>query len=668
MTTTPLNEIARDFPHHDGASPEGHHRSPEFLRQLTDEPDRWERLAPQLRLAAALGVRDLYFEARDASDRDAAALVRAAAEVVRRQGGVEVDGLSVAFHPAGRHKALRFMEATALPALWRPFFARPLDHSPHLAAVFADPAEYSFRTFENILPLDRLLPTPKGALTLTPLDARRRGEPDIHRLKLSGDPDVMEALQALDGLGLYVTPLNAASRGGQRFIFHAAELAAALTRALRDCFGRRKVLRGFSHVNPVFRCNHFKPGDAPFASHIDTPYCDPARGHMSRMTLLIYLTGGRGAPALRVRERELTQIAPMTAALFHQRHEHEGRPYEDGPKVFLRTELVFKATPDAIAESPRAGSLFAKACYLTGECVFAPELSRYAHEAYDRSARARWAGLPEEDPARIEAFSHKTFRGVRFVTNGYDYWFNGDLSLPECATLAILDTFNCKLGGEPFRALCDVRVEERPSDGAWVPRELARWRREPGAEPLTAPIDKEGLFPPPEEPEAGVEYPDQIVLEFGGVEDEIDPTRCGAVIDQLRAQQDAARAVVEPAPILLMGQEVFLDPDRFVIDEGTIQVLSATSIAPLNFASFTTIDVEPADSIAHDVLEAPQLLLPPLLYRRLPGGCVHLTLDFFRNTWMVRHKRARAKIPRVNTHTSWWGEDDDDDWDDDDDA
>jgi hypothetical protein len=40
-------------------------------------------------------------------------------------------------------------------------------------------------------------------------------------------------LSRLDALGLYVAPRNAASRGGRRFIFHAADLARALTRALR---------------------------------------------------------------------------------------------------------------------------------------------------------------------------------------------------------------------------------------------------------------------------------------------------------------------------------------------------------------------------------------------------------------------------------------------------
>ncbi|MEO1272268.1 MAG: hypothetical protein AAFX99_29580, partial [Myxococcota bacterium] len=606
----------------------------------------WHDFTPEAQLAAALGVRDLYFAARESGAQGD--LVRAAAAVVPRQGMLEVAGLSLSFHPAGRHKALRFMEATALPSPWRPFFARPLPQLPHLVAVFADPAEYNFRTFENILPLDRLLHVGRDALTLTPIDAPRRGDPDLRTLRLSGDPNVLDMLRALDDHGLYVPPLNAGSRGGQRFIFHAAGLANALTQALRSCFKRARLLGGFSHINPVFRCNHFEPGDAPFSNHLDTPYCDPARGHMSRYTLLIYLTGGEGAPALRVHETELRQIAPMTVAMFHQRHEHEGHPYLEGAKVFLRTELVFKAKPNELIEAPGAAALFAKACYLTGECVFAPELSRYAHEAYDRSAKARWNGTAKLQP-RVVPFLSKTFRGTRFITNGYDYWFNGhDLTLPECAALALLDLFNCKLGGQPFRAQCETTTLERSDDGAWVPDTVMAVHRDPNAEPLTSPLDKEMLFPEPETADPEETYPEEIVLEFGSLLDKVEPTRCQEVIDLFVADQAKAKADLLPAAIVVMGQEVFLEPERFLIDAGTIQILSTEPIKPLNFAAFTTLHVSPSDSLKYERATLPGRLLPPLLYRRTPEGCVHLTLDFFRNAWVARPKPVAVRIPSID--------------------
>ena len=50
-------------------------------------------------------------------------------------------------------------------------------------------------------------------------------------------------------------------------------------------------------MNPVFRCNRFEPGDANFHRHRDTPYYDAARRHVSRYTVLVYLTGGTGGAA-----------------------------------------------------------------------------------------------------------------------------------------------------------------------------------------------------------------------------------------------------------------------------------------------------------------------------------------------------------------------------------
>ncbi|MEO1269856.1 MAG: hypothetical protein AAFX99_17355 [Myxococcota bacterium] len=625
-----------------------------LLQQIADDPLRWDRLSTELQLTAALAVRDLYFEARQTPDEAQGRLVRSLAALVSRQGRAVVQGLSVSFHPSGQHKALRFVEATAIAPQWRPLFARPLTRLPHLAAVFADPAEFNFRTFENILPLDALLPASKEALTLTALPSPHA---DLFLFRLGGDPALLEALAALDHHGLYVAPLNAASRGGGRFIFHAAELSQALTKAFKPHLpDLEHELGRFSHVNPVFRCNHFEPEDPPFASHIDTPYRDPARGHISRMTMLVYLTGGQGDPALRVGDALLEDIEPMTVVLFHQKHEHEGRAYRSGPKVFLRSELIVEVKADELVHAPDAGALFAKACYLTGECVFEPELSRYAHEAYDRAAAARWHGLPSDAPSRVEAFSHKSFRGVHFVANGYDFWFNAaDLSLEECATLAILDTFNCTLGDKPFRALCTTEVWERPADGAWIPIALGNLARDPDDEPLMVELDKEVLFPPPEAVNPDEEFPEELIyFDHDELYFPAQVARNKAVVELYEAAQREAKARVLPAPILLMGQEVFLDRERFIIDEGTIQVIATEPIQPLNFASYETVEVTPEDAINYDTVDVPQLLVPPLLYRRV-GGCIHLMLDFFRNTWMVKHREVGANVPRVE-QALWYSE------------
>ena len=352
--------------------------------------------------------------------------------------GKLVDGLEVSPRRTGRFTAVRYIAKTSLSRTITKDCARAPGLPGHVA-VYVDPDEWSFRTFENIVPLDRLLPTCEVTLA-----DHVEVASEVHRFALRGE------LPAFDELGLYTQPLNGASRGGQRYIFHAAPLAEALARAIRAAL---PDLKGFSHVNPVFRCNRFEPGDEPFHRHRDTPYYDAARNHISQYTLIIYLTGGSASPALQIEDLAIGAIEPMTCFVFHQAYEHAGAAYADGRKVFLRTELVFE---DAhVTQDPRIARLFAKACYLTGEGVRDPALARAADRAYDAVAAAHWTGVL---PPLTEPFVHKQFGGVHWLANGYDFWFPRQLPLADCAALTLLDYFNCKLRDDAFRTLATSEV------------------------------------------------------------------------------------------------------------------------------------------------------------------------------------------------------------------
>lgn len=347
----------------------------------------------------SIDLRDRFFalssgRALGDAGADEAARYRAQVDATDTEPAATLDGLAISWHPTVRYKAVRFVDAERIDADVRELFTRPSEAAPHLAAVFVDPRELSFRTFENILPLDRLF-----ADTGLEFELAKRVElaKDAYSFSLRLPAPARARLESLDALNLYVPPLNAASRGGDRFIFHSALLAEALTAAVVEAMPQ-SLLDGFSHVNPVFRCNRFEPGDAHFHRHRDTPYYDAARGHISRYTVLIYLTGGSAAPALDlVTGAALTDIEPFTCVILDQRYEHEGAPYRDGRKVFLRTELVF--TDPEVTHDPEIGALFAKACYWTGESVFAPELARHADACYNQVAAAHWAASRPVPPA-----------------------------------------------------------------------------------------------------------------------------------------------------------------------------------------------------------------------------------------------------------------------------
>lgn len=285
----------------------------------------------------------------------------------------------------------------------------------------------------------------------------------------------IEMLLKLDDLGLYQKPSNSATRGGERFIFSSPTLGKSLTSAVKnssllarinevelenlskdnygededeygykddddedgdeinvnkekdeafyeqldktcqqyDYLGNKPSVRGrFIMVNPVFRCNRFSPNDSKFHSHMDTPYYDASRGHVSKYTVLIYLTSGEGDPALHIKGEDeknsisIDKIEPMQVIIFNQRYEHEGSAFKDTNKVFLRTELIFRI--GRIQHDPEISSLFSSAVYYTIQSVFQPQLAQHAHELYEKVNRAHW-GVDSSILPSKNLLLHKTF-------------------------------------------------------------------------------------------------------------------------------------------------------------------------------------------------------------------------------------------------------------------
>ena len=559
-----------------------------------------------------------------------------------------LQGLSLSSCPSARFKLLRFVEASELDELVRARFARPCADLPELAAAFVDPEEFSYRSFENILGLDRMF----AALGRKPatLSKPKRLAKGIARATLKVSAPLQACLDRLDPLDLYVPPFDPGARGGKRFIFHSAALAEALSDALRSALPKSQ-LAGFVHVNPVFRCNRFEPGDARFAAHVDSPYYDRARHHVSKQTLLIYLSGGRGQALLRFGEGlVIDAIEPMSVFVFEQGLEHEGGPFDAGNKVFLRTELVFEDRK--LEHEPGIAERFAKACYLGTQSVFTPELARFAHAAYDQAAAAHWQGPP--DSSAREPFVHKQFRGVHFVTNGFDYWFakSDRLELVDAAALALLDLLNAQIAGTPFRKLCTSELLERPADDqAWI-AELLVGLDGPD-EPALGRSNKPALFPAPEEPDPYMDFPTSPDFSAQPFPDDWEGTRNPKVIDAyVRAQRYAMRRIFA-APITMLGQEIFVDPERFVVDAKAIHVLSRDRLEPVHFAGAVFFGAE--DFVDVDLtFDALVPLVPPIFHRELgsaQGRTIHLCCDLFRNSWMVGQRRERAPIPRVLTGT-----------------
>jgi hypothetical protein len=602
--------------------------------QLTDEPSRWGALGGGEKLRIGEGLRDLFLAERGLAD-EPSALGRALAAAVCPEPVAQVDGLDLSFYPGGRFRQVRFIDERCLDASRRALVARS-GASPSLLVVFVDPQEFSFRTFENLIPLDHHFDPHPVELTLAdprPLGARC----EAWSCALRASEATRDALQRLDTLGLYVPPLDTSARGGQRFIFRSAPLAEALTRAIRerllDAFGPPGR---FVHVNPVFRCNRFEPGDERFHRHLDNPYFDRDRRHISRYTVLLYLTCGEGSPALQLGDDvALTAIDALTCVVFDQRLEHEGAPYTDGRKVFLRSELIFEV--DELTEVPAAGESFARACYLTGESLSVPALASHVNAQFHRAAAAH-QGAPTPGGDAPGPFIHREFRGLHFVSNGYDFWFpRGGLSLPQCAALALLDFFNARVDGYTFHGLCRSEVVHA-SDTAWIEPLLSPHAAPPAPSTLSQ-LDRKSLFPAPPAPDSN------ICCSFHYSNFYLHPE----VIERYSEAQQFSQQRLASAPVVLMGQTILIDPARFIVDENRIHILSDQALDPVHFAACQNSTIPPGILVGvGSTLEALRPLVPPILFAE-SGGCYHLRFDFFRNSWGVELRSQPVPVPELLT-------------------
>ncbi len=566
-------------------------------------------------------------------------------------------GLPVSCCPSARFVQLRFVAASEIDETLRGRFARPCQpgqpDQPDLLALFVDPADLSYHCFESIVGLDAYFEGLDDAALQ--LDAQPAPAAGIARWHATMSEDLARALAGLDALDLWLEP-RGPTRGGRRFVFHAAALAAALTTALRRSLG--DTLPGFVHVNPVFRCNRFEPDDAPFEAHVDAPFSWSARKLVSTKTLLLYLSSGSGPGLLRFGEgatsATIDELRAGDLIVFDQALVHAGRPYAEGPKLFVRSELIVH--DPTLTDSPELAALFAKACWLDsqveGDDPFALELARFANAQYDRVSLARTRGrLASPTTSVPEPFVHHVFAGVHFVTNGYDGYFRkADVDPIEAATLMLLELLNPLVGELPYREIAEREVLVR-SGTAWIAAFLAGFP--PPAEPPFSSLDADTLFPPPETPGEYLSLPQS--LDFAPLPAGWDSCRQHQVIDIYAKAQRWAAARISTAPITLLGHEVFVARERFVVRRHHIHLLGDAALGPLHFAG--AIMLEPNDFLDADLrIGTLTPIVPPLEFHER-GELLHLTCDLFRNSWMVGAASDAIPIPIIRpgdeVHGDW---------------
>ncbi|KPM42108.1 hypothetical protein AK830_g4446 [Neonectria ditissima] len=438
---------------------------------------------------------------------------------------------------------------------------------------------------------------------------------------------------------------------------NAADLKA-LTQALKASNVLRKLAGGrlsssFEFVNYVFRCNRFEPQDSNFHCHLDTPYYDNARSHVSKYTLLIYLTGGQNESVLRVKDVSLDEVDKMTCVIFDQRCEHEGRPFLTGTKTFVRTELVFK--DEKLSRNDQAAALFSEACYMTGQSMFDKDMTSYSHECFERANSLRWA--VEKSASQPPVYLSKEFQDIQFLTNGYNYWFprGSGFDAKACTLVAVLDYFNCKVGQQPFQSLSSAtKIQERIYSTQEIWSLLLRDQaKKPRGFKRLQESDVDSLI------KTGPHKPFLWHFEdWDGEPEEIEhfekdgdgccpmhsfpmfnPWKNEDVMKAYDLCCDYTRKRLLRAPLLLFDQEIIINEDSIQVVGDKIFILrdqNCHPIRPVNFAACWCDEPAPPDFIVvGEEIVSPDLLVPPITLHESPEGYT-LGLDFFRNDWMLK--------------------------------
>ena len=421
--------------------PEQNFRSIPFYKRIINQPDTYQLIPEDLRIYYFIGLRDLYYSyLNDLLTTEEIDLVKRNiiyADYDSQDYLISYDGLLITPFPTSTNILLRYMKIDLLSNtidlnMYKNYF---ITNSHELSLVFINPQLLSYHNFENIINLDGKLNLPN---------------PDIGKCELISEDIIMVNLKQnlvnkllkIDKLNIYSPPLNSNQRGGKRLIFKSHELSGYLTEIVKNT---NLFDKSFKFVNHVFRYNKFSPTDTKFIAHYDTPYYDGYNHHYSTHTLIIYLTPSNTGSILKFinEKREDININTIKAGqciIFKQDQCHEGYPYIDNDKIFIRSELIFDAKN--IEHNQPVADLFNIACYMTKESMFSKELENYAAECFNYVTMMRFKLAT---PVKKIKYLFKDFDGIKYLTNGCTFWFCSLYDIRCCALIVLIDYFNCKM-------------------------------------------------------------------------------------------------------------------------------------------------------------------------------------------------------------------------------
>lgn len=669
-------------------------RSKNFYKKIIANRIIYDLLSFEDKLVIGVGVRDLYIASSlDLLDNEMEKILLDLTEIIE-PNLIKYKDLLLSSNPSKNYKIVKYISKDDIElddSLSIYFAETELED----IIVFANPHELSYHNFENILPLDNFF----RDLNFELKDPEKVTK-DLYRFRLSTSNNSTEQLFDLDKRNYYVKPLNSDSRGGKRMIFNSYDLSNALTKAVN---ASGLILKDFQFVNNVFRLNKFHPEDNSFLSHYDTPFYDPNRHLASVYTMIIYLTGGSGNPALEIDDYKFYSIKPCTCIIFNQKYEHEAQPYIENEKIFIRTELIFRVNKD-IHYSSDASEMFSKSIYMTKQSLYNPELSKYTDDCYNQTSKIHFNICNEklDKSIWIEKRIDYSKCYLTFATDGYNYLYPKLLDLKECAVLTVIDYFNAKIVGDIFKiesnilsnkinTMDDIQTYLNSKDHVrgfkydiieeykkYYMGFLTRTRK-----PKTdiSPDKVKVIFTPSKQKSLGeyiyngrlsdyndtfgkkeiknykleVEYLSQDFYKYFDYYNGCCAIHCPDFLNP--KENDYTRDLCEMTDrhicnlldnnvISVLDEDLYITKENILIDGNKIYFKFKNTFPKINFAACETLGLEP-DLITIGITN--EILLPPITYYETDNG-FHLIIDFFKNNFVIKNSESYIDYADINDY------------------
>ncbi len=398
-----------------------YYRTPLFYNRLMLGETYYAELSLDMKINCVLGLRDLVFAKNNKIfdiDINLEAVVKTINENVIEYC---VHGVTISPFPSSLNYIIHWLPVDQFDIgdLSEYFILNDQNY----CMVFLNPQDLSFHNLENILNLDEFI---KKNILIKHTKKSMEKIPDIDATKICLNKRFTDLLK-INELNLYTEPINNNQRGGSRLIFRSDYLSSKINLIINNLGPNFRYLKNnFSHCNNIFRLNKFGPSDKKFISHYDTPYIDRDNDQYSIYTIIIYLTGSNNENhiALTIDDKPI-MIKANDCIIFNQKYEHEGYPFPDTDKIFLRSELIYHKK-DLIHDSQIA-KLFNISCYSVRQSFFNEEIKIFVNQSFDLVNKARHINLDldvKNVPYYYGKITSVNDEFIDFITNGHDYYFS----------------------------------------------------------------------------------------------------------------------------------------------------------------------------------------------------------------------------------------------------